>query len=129
MSQISLNIYRRNPETRKRELDRTVTAETVFLPFGVVQDILEAIDVDTVVALISGKKIDDKAEKAALVQTLAPAIMGALREVTPLLLDVFPDTTEDEIRMCDTSDIARVVVEILTMAVKTMFVNKAKKKA
>lgn len=126
MSTISLNIYRRNPESKRRELDRTVTAETAFLPFGPVQDILEAIDIETVVGLMSGKEVEDK---TAIVTAMAPAIMGAMKEITPILLDTFPDVAEEEIRMCDTGEICRVVVEILAMAVKTMFASSAKKKA
>lgn len=125
MSQITLNIYRRNPETKRRELNRVATAETVFIPFGPVQDILEAIDIDMVVGLMNGNEVEDK---TAVVQAIAPAIIGAMKEITPILMDVFPDVTEEEIRMCDTGEICRVVIEILTMAVKTMF-GSAKKKA
>lgn len=124
MSTISLSIYRRNPETKRRELDRVETAETAFLPFGPVQDILEAIDIETVVGLMAGKEIEDK---TAVVTALAPAIMGAMKEITPILLDTFPGATEEEIRMCDTGEICRVVVDILAMAVKTIFANGAKK--
>lgn len=124
MSQITLNIYRRNPETKRRELDRVATAETVFLPFGPVQDLLEAVDIDTVVALMNGQQIEDK---AAVVKAIAPAIVGAMKEITPILMDVFPDVAEEEIRQCDTGEICRVVVSILAMAVKTMF-GSAKKK-
>ena len=125
MSTISLNIYRRNPETKRRELDRVVTAETAFLPFGPVQDLLEAIDIETVVGLLKGQKVEDK---TAVATSLAPAIMSATKEITPILLDTFPDVTEEEIRMCDTGEICRVVVDILAMAVKTMFAKSAKKK-
>lgn len=127
MSQITLNIYRRNPETKRRELARVATAETVFIPFGPVQDILEAIDIDTVVGVMNGQEVEDK---NAVVQAVAPAIVGAMKEITPILMDVFPDVTEEEIRMCDTAEICRVVLAVLTMAVKTMFSNTgAKKKA
>lgn len=125
MSTISLNIYRRN-EKRRRELDRVETAETAFIPFGPVQDILEAVDVETVVGLMNGKNPDNK---AAVVLSLAPAVMGAMKEITPILLDTFPNVTEDEIRMCDTKDICRVVVELLSLAVTTAFSSTAKKKA
>lgn len=124
MSQITLSIYRRNPETKRRELDRVATAETVFLPFGPVQDILEAVDIDMVVQVMNGKQIEDK---AAVVQAIAPAIVGAMKEITPILMDIFPDVTEEEIRMCDTAEICQCVVAVLAMAVKTMF-GTAKKK-
>jgi hypothetical protein len=123
MSEIKLNIYRRDPETKRRVIDRVVTAETAFIPFGPVQDIMEAIDVEAVIEMMSGKEVD----KAAIVTALAPAIMGAMKEITPILLDTFQDVTEDEIRMCDTAEICRVIIDILAMAVGTMFA-KAKKK-
>lgn len=124
MSQITLNIYRRNPETKRREFDRVVTAETAFIPFGPVQDILEVIDVDAVIGMMNGQEVDDK---TAFVAAIAPAIVGAMKEIVPILLDTFADVTEEELRMCDIADICRVVIELLALAIGTMFAKKAKK--
>lgn len=125
MSQIKLTIYRRNPETKKKEFVRVATAETAFLPFGPVQDIMEAIDVESVIKLMNGQEVENKNDIA---MSMAPAIVGAMKEITPILMDTFEDVTEDELRNCDTGEICRVVVEILAMAVKTMFSARAKKK-
>lgn len=125
MSQFKLNIYHRNPETKRREFNRVVTAESAFLPYGPVQDILETIDVETVVDMMNGEEVGDM---TAIVSTMGPAIVGAMKEITPILLDTFPDVTEEELRMCDTAEICRVVIDILTFAVTTMFSKSAKKK-
>ena len=124
MSTIKLTIYRRNPETKRREVDRIATAETVFLPFGPVQDLIEAIDVEQIQTTLHG---DDKDAKSALVASLAPVVMGTMKEIVPILMDTFPDVSEDEIRLCDTAEICRVVVDMLTFAVTKMFSRSAKK--
>lgn len=124
MSSISLTIYRRNSETKRKEVDRVVSAETAFIPFGPVQDLLEVIDIETIADMLDGKEVD----KAAFVTALAPAILGLMKEITPILLDTFPDVTEEELRMCDTGEIVRAVIGMLTLAVSTMFAKSAKKK-
>ena len=124
MSQITLDIYRRNPDTKRREYDRTVATETAFIPFGPVQDILEALDIEVIIAMMNDEEVGDT---TALIATMGPAIIGAMKEITPILLDTFEDVTEDEIRMCNTADICRVVLDILTLAVTTAFAKSKKK--
>ena len=90
----------------------------MFIPFGVVQDILDTVDIDAVVEIMSGEQSDNDTD---IVIALAPAIIGAMKEIKPILLDIFPDVTEEELRLCDTREICRVVVDILALAIKTMF--------
>lgn len=115
--ELKLNVYRRNPETKKREVVKTVESNTVFLPYGIVEDIIHCVDLEA---------LNGEMDKKEMLSKIGPAILSGMQEITPLLLDTFEDLTEDDLRNCNTADIAAVIIDILIFAVKNMFAKKSK---
>lgn len=73
-----LNIY--DPKTK--EIAKTYTAETVDIMFGTVEDIIEVIDMD---------KLNDN-------MVWAKVIGVAIKQLRPLLKEVFDGLTDEELK-------------------------------
>lgn len=76
--ELALKIY------NGKEVIKTYTAETVDFSFGVVEDILDALDFESM-------KTGDKKELAAMV-------IKCSKQLKPFLRDIFPGVTNEEIR-------------------------------
>lgn len=108
MASIKLNIYK---EGNKNEVEKTYTAESYELMMGTVEDIVGIIDLE---------KIDDDKE-------IAKMILKGYGQIKPLLIDVFPGLTEDEIRRVKVPELAPVIIGIGKAALESMTVfQKAK---
>ena len=76
--QITLKIY------NGQEIEKEYTAETIDFSFGVVEDILDALDLENIK---SGNKTE-----------LAGIIIKCSKQLKPFLKDIFPGVTDEEIR-------------------------------
>ena len=92
MTEIKLNIYK---ATDKKEVEKTYTTKGYKLMYGTVKDFLSIIDLD---------KIDDNAEVAKM-------IMKGYDQIEPLLLDIFPEMLEEELRRTGIDDIIEVIIQ------------------
>lgn len=88
---ISLNTY------NKGQVAKTFEADSAAIMYGTVEDILNAVQVD---------KLNDNVEIAKMVVNVLPT-------VKPLLLDVFTDMTEDDLRSARINEIVPVVIDIV----------------
>jgi hypothetical protein len=108
MASIKLNIYK---EGNKNEVEKTYTAESYELMMGTVEDIVGIIDLE---------KIDDDKE-------IAKMILKGYGQIKPLLIDVFPGLTEDEIRRVKVPELVPVIIGIGKAALESMTVFKKAK--
>lgn len=76
--QLVLNIY------EGQEVIKTYTAETINFSFGVIEDILDALDFENM-------KTGSKPE-------LAGIVIKCSKQLKPFLRDLFPGVTDEEIR-------------------------------
>lgn len=76
--QLVLNIY------EGQEVIKTYTAETINFSFGVIEDILDALDFENM-------KTGSKTE-------LAGIVIKCSKQLKPFLRDLFPGVTDEEIR-------------------------------
>lgn len=76
--EITLKIYNGNT------VEKEYKAETIDFSFGIVEDILDALDLDNI-------KSDNKIE-------LAGVIIKCSKQLKPFLKDIFPGVTDEEIR-------------------------------
>lgn len=81
-----------------KKVEKTYHVEEIDLLFGVVEDIIDALDLDN---LQSGNT-----------QEIISAIIKAKGTLKPLLMDVFDGVTADEIRRTRTQNITEVIVGI-----------------
>lgn len=73
---ITLKIY------NGKEVEKTYSADTIDFSFGVVEDILDALDLEN----MNGKT------------EIATMIIKCSKQLKPFLKDIFPGVTDDEIR-------------------------------
>lgn len=76
--ELTLNIY------EGKKVKKTYTAETIDFSFGVVEDILDALNFENM-------KTGDKTE-------LATMVVKCSKQLKPFLKDLFDGVTDDEIR-------------------------------
>ena len=103
MATLSLNIYKKE---NKNEIEKTYTAESYRLMFGTLQDIMSVIDLDK---LQSGNEME-----------LAKMAIRGFDLIAPILQDVFPELTSDELRRTSTSDLIPLIVDIAREALNTI---------
>lgn len=100
--ELKLNVY-----DEKNEVVKTYTTETFTLKLGIVEDLLELVDVD---AFETGS--DAEIIKAAL--KLVRNGFGSIKE---LLKGVFVGITDDELKNTNTIDVVGVVVKIVKYSI------------
>lgn len=103
MAILTLNIYKKE---NKNEIEKTYTAESYRLMFGTLQDIMSVIDLDK---LQSGNEME-----------LAKMAIRGFNLIAPILQDVFPELTSDELRRTSTSDLIPLIVDIAREALNTI---------
>lgn len=99
--ELKLDIY------NKREIVKTYTAETYELLFGTVEDLIDLVNLD---------KLKTGSDEE-LIQIVGEAIGKGLGIIKPLLKDIFDGLTDDELRNTKTTDIAKVLVEVIKYSI------------
>lgn len=95
---MKLNIY------ENKKVVKTYTADTYDLPFGVVEDIADVLDLDSL-------KTGSDAEILKLVGKGALRSMGTVKN---LLKDMFEGLTDDEIKKTTVKEIAICLMDVAT---------------
>ena len=109
--EIKLPIY------EKKQVVKTYTAETYDIMFGTVEDLINAIDLET---FTTGKEED-------MIKGVAKAIPAVFGFIKPLLKDIFDGLTDDEIKKTKLSDVARVVVKVIKFSMAQVIVDASSK--
>ena len=87
---------------------KTYTANAVDLSFGVVDDTIKALSPEKV----------DFADSIAL----GKAILGAWKQLTPILMELFEGVTEEELRTAKMANIVEIAQEIFVHLSETISV-------
>ena len=95
--ELKLNIYNKD-----RSIEKTYQANDYAIMHGVVEDLLDALDVEA----LTGK---DKENMLAAVSRL---LRSRKDVVYPLLKDIFDGLTDDEIRRTTTIELIDVVISV-----------------
>lgn len=82
-----------------RSVEKTYHVEEIDLEFGVVEDVIDALKIDSL-------QRGDAAEIVA-------AVIGAKNQVRPLLMDIFDGLTADEVRHTRLKNLTEVVAGIV----------------
>lgn len=94
---MKLNIY------EKHQIVKTYEADAYDLMFGTVEDVAAAVTLDK---LQGGSDYE-------IIKAVGEMVVGSMDLVKDLLKDLFPGITDEEIRKTKTSEIARVLVEVV----------------
>lgn len=90
---ITLNIYSKDD---KNKVEKVLQTEGYDLMLGTVEDFMRIIDID---------KLGDNVEVAKM-------IMKGYGQLKPLLCDVFPDVTDDELNRTKVSELIQTFIQI-----------------
>lgn len=98
-----LNVY------EGRKVAKTYTAETYDLMYGTVEDVIEAVNLDA---------LADGASDVTVAAAAAKLVTNGMGQIKPLLKDVFPGLTDDELKHVKVKDIVAVVIGIVQHTVE-----------
>jgi len=93
MATISLKITSKED---KKKVDKIYTAEGYDLMLGTVEDFMDIIDIDKL-----GNNIE-----------LAKMVLKGYGQLKPLIMDIFPELTDDEYRRIKVNDLIATVSQI-----------------
>lgn len=99
--QLSLNIYKKE---NRREIERVAVANEFDIMFGTVEDLIALIDVE---------KLSGEVKDIDFISAIASLLSGGIGQVKDLIMEIFPDVTEDEMRRVKARDIMSVLVAVL----------------
>lgn len=94
---MKLNIYNR------REIVKTYEADAYDLPFGVVEDVAEAV------------KLDDLKDGSneELIKLAANVVLKGTDTIKELMKDIFDGITDEELKKTKVTEMAQVLVEVV----------------
>lgn len=93
--EFKLNIYK-----NQREIEKTYIADTYDIMFGTVEDLVNLLDMEA----LRGKNGNE-----SLMDAIANIVTGSKELLRPLLKDVFPGLTDDELRHTKAKEVLAVV--------------------
>lgn len=93
--ELKLNIYK-----NQREVEKTYTADTYDIMFGTVEDFMNMLDLEAFMG--SG-------DTSTLMAAAGKLIKGSRELLKPLLKDIFPGLTDDELRRVKGKELLEVV--------------------
>ena len=91
MSTLTLNIYK-----NQKEVEKTLVAESYDLMFGTVEEVLNIFDPDTMTDTIA----------------IATTICKCFKELKPILKEIFPDVTDEELKRVKVKELVPLFFEI-----------------
>lgn len=101
---MKLNIY------EKKQVVKTYEANSYDLMFGTVEDVANAINLDEL-------KSGTDAEIMKMVIKLISSSMGTIKQ---LMMDIFDGLTADELKKVKVSEMAHVIVEVVTFTIQQL---------
>lgn len=101
---MKLNIY------EKKQVVKTYEANSYDLMFGTVEDVANAINLDEL-------KSGTDAEIMKMVIKLISSSMGTIKQ---LMMDIFDGLTADELKNVKVSEMALVIVEVVTFTIQQL---------
>lgn len=93
MAQIELNVYKKNS---KKEIEKTYSVEGYDLMLGTVEDFMTIIDAE---------KLSDNIEAAKM-------MLKCYKQLMPLLKDIFPDITDDELKRVKVNELVGTFMQV-----------------
>ena len=96
--ELKLNIYK-----NQQEIEKTYQAQDYDVMYGTVEDLLDCLDLE---ALTNNAGTDD------LISAASRLLRARADVINPLLLDIFPGLTEEELRHTKARELLEVIVNL-----------------
>ena len=107
---MKLNIY------NKKQIVKTYSVDAYDLMFGTVEDVAEAIDLDS---LKTGSDVE-------IITMAGKLVLGSMDTVKNLLKDIFEGLTDEELKHTKVSEIAVVLVDVVKFTITQLNLGNAK---
>lgn len=102
MSELKLNIYRDGrDENGNRVVEKTYTSDSFDLLYAPVEDLLGLVD-----SITTNNN-----------EEMAKALFGLLKQIKPILKDVFWGLSDDELRRTNSKEVVGVTINIIEYAI------------
>ena len=98
---MKLNVY------EKKKIIKTYEVDTYDLMFGTVEDVANAIDLDS---LKTGSDVE-------IIKMVGKLVMSSMDTVKNLLKDIFDGITDEELKQTKVSEIATVLVDVVKFTI------------
>ena len=98
---MKLNVY------EKKKIIKTYEVDTYDLMFGTVEDVANAIDLDS---LKTGSDVE-------IIKMVGKLVMSSMDTVKNLLKDIFDGITDEELKNTKVSEIATVLVDVVKFTI------------
>jgi len=98
---MKINVY------DKRKIIKTYEVDAYDLPFGILEDVADTIDIDS---LKTGSDVE-------IITLVGKMIIKNKNIIKELLKDIFDGITDEEIRKTTVTEMARVIVDIVTYTI------------
>ena len=99
-----------NIRNDKNKIVKTYQTEEVNLKMGTVEDIVEIINID--------KLLNNKEDTSVnLYDVIATVAMNSYRMCKPIIKDVFPQITDEELRNINFKEVVNTVVDIIKYSI------------
>lgn len=98
-----------NIRNKKNKIVKTYEAQEVNLRMGTVEDIVEVLSID--------KAINANDTAANLYEVISTVVMNSYAMCKPILQDVFPELTSEELRNVNFKDVINVVIDIIKYSI------------
>lgn len=97
---LTLNIYKNS-----KEIEKTYTATECDIMFGTCENLINLMDFNF--------KNDDDVDNVEFISTVTNLIRGSFVEVKNVLMEVFPDVTDDELKRIKMSELVLLILDIV----------------
>lgn len=104
--ELKLNVY------KGRQVEKTYIADSYDIMFGTIEDIIGVIDLDA----LTNQKND-----ADFVRAVGGVIVKGFDQLKPLLMDIFPELTEEELRRTRVKELVPLVMDVIKYSFTTFF--------
>ncbi len=101
---MKLNIY------DKKNIVKTYEADTYDLMFGTVEDVAEAVNLDS---LKTGSDVE-------IIKMIGNLVLKSMGTIKDLLKDIFEGITDDEIKKTKVPEIAAVLLEVVKYTISQL---------
>lgn len=98
---MKLNIY------KSRQIEKTYTAETYDLMFGTIEDVADAVNLDS---LKTGSDVE-------IIKMIGNLVLNSMDTVKNLLKDIFDGITDEELKRTKVKEIAVVLLDVVKFTI------------
>lgn len=98
---MKINVY------DKRKIVKTYEVDAYDLPFGILEDVADTIDIDS---LKTGSDVE-------IITLVGKMVIKNKNIVKELIKDIFDGITDEELRKTTVTEMARVIVDVVTYTI------------